>query len=87
MLLLKGTRQCPRCDGQLQYGLDGPQCLHCGQHSWSGAAPPPVEPDDGAEARDTRLADTGCEVAPSCFECPLALCKYELPAVVARDDR
>ena len=24
-------------------------------------------------------ADTGCELAPSCLECPLAICKYDDP--------
>ncbi|MCY4474695.1 MAG: helix-turn-helix domain-containing protein [Chloroflexi bacterium] len=23
--------------------------------------------------------DTGCDLAPSCLECPLALCKYDVP--------
>jgi len=23
--------------------------------------------------------DTGCEVAPSCLACPLAVCRYDLP--------
>ena len=40
--------------------------------------------------RDTRIErglpenynyrDTGCELAPSCLECPLATCKYDDPA-------
>lgn len=39
-------------------------------------------------------ADTGCEVAPRCLECPLARCRYDEPAAVrqyashgARDER
>lgn len=81
LILLTALGPCSRCDGQMQDGPDGPQCIHCGQHSWSGAEPPPVE-TDSKESRDTRFADSGCEVARSCFECPLVLCKYELPAVL-----
>ena len=35
---------------------------------------------------NTVYEDTGCDLAPSCLECPLALCKYDDPNV-ARYDR
>ena len=28
---------------------------------------------------NTDYEDTGCDLAPSCLECPLALCKYDDP--------
>ena len=28
------------------------------------------------------LKDTGCEYSPSCFTCPLPMCKYDLPGPV-----
>ena len=31
----------------------------------------------GRLPEQTRYADTGCEVAPRCLECPLAKCKYD----------
>ena len=80
--LLKDLGPCPKCDGQLKDGGDGPQCLHCGHGLGSEAEPPPVE---AAEPRHTKMAeveDDGCEAAPSCLVCPLRLCKYELLAVL-----
>ena len=79
LILLRGLDLCPRCDGQLKDERDGPQCLHCGHGLGSGAEPPPVE----EEATYTKIAgveDDGCEMAASCFDCPLPLCKYELAA-------
>ena len=35
---------------------------------------------------NTVYEDTGCDLAPSCLECPLALCKYDDPSG-ARYDR
>ena len=32
----------------------------------------------------TDFADTGCELAASCLECPLALCKYDDPDLARR---
>ncbi len=29
---------------------------------------------------NAKWQDTGCELAPSCLECPLALCKYDDPS-------
>ena len=75
LTLIKGLIPCRRCDGQLR-GEDAP-CLHCGWMPWSGAEPTPVG-KDLPETRDARLADNGCEFAPSCFDCPLPACKYEL---------
>ena len=34
----------------------------------------------------TNYPDTGCELAPSCLECPLALCKYDDPNISRRSD-
>ncbi|MGI8553711.1 MAG: hypothetical protein ACR2PL_23420 [Dehalococcoidia bacterium] len=31
--------------------------------------------------------DTGCEVAPSCLNCPLTVCRYDLPGGLAGDHR
>lgn len=31
--------------------------------------------------------DTGCEKAPSCLECPLAICKHDDPAWLPAHDR
>ena len=31
--------------------------------------------------------DSGCEVSPSCLECPLPACKYDDPAAYYRDIR
>lgn len=68
---------CPRCGGQLEDGVDGPQCIHCG-HGPELAAPLPVEPQELVKM--TRLKDEGCEESRSCFDCPLPACKYELVA-------
>ena len=65
LTLIKGLIPCQRCDGQR------------GWMPWSGSEPPPVG-KDLPETRDARLADNGCEFAPSCFDCPLPACKYEL---------
>lgn len=32
----------------------------------------------------TRYRDEGCELAPSCLNCPLPLCRYDLPGGVRR---
>ena len=34
---------------------------------------------------NTVYRDTGCDLAPSCLECPLALCKYDDPKGARRD--
>lgn len=36
---------------------------------------------------NTEYADTGCELAPSCLECPLALCKYDDPDLLMRSNK
>ena len=36
---------------------------------------------------NTRYADDGCEVATSCLECPLSMCKYDDPGWLRREDR
>ena len=79
LILLKYLGPCPRCDGQLEEGPDGPQCLHCGRGLRSSEEPPLPE-KEGKEPRDTQLADDGCVVARSCLACPLPRCKYELVA-------
>ena len=35
----------------------------------------------------TNYIDTGCELAPSCLECPLALCKYDDPHTRVRSNK
>lgn len=36
---------------------------------------------------NTRYADDGCEFAISCLECPRAVCKYDDPAWMQRENR
>ena len=36
---------------------------------------------------NTNYIDTGCELAPSCLECPLALCKYDDPHLRLRSNK
>lgn len=36
---------------------------------------------------NTRYADDGCEVAISCLQCPLSMCKYDDPGWLRREDR
>lgn len=36
---------------------------------------------------NTRYSDDGCEAAASCLECPLAMCKYDDPGWLRREDR
>ena len=31
--------------------------------------------------------DTGCEIAPSCLQCPLPQCKYDNPRLARREKR
>jgi hypothetical protein len=33
---------------------------------------------------DTNYRDTGCELAPSCLNCPLPRCKYDVPRSARR---
>ena len=77
LILLRDLGPCPRCHGQLEAGPDGPTCLHCGR-SPVGDAPLHSEPE--TQVKMPRLDGEGCEMAPSCFECPLLLCKYEMVA-------
>lgn len=32
---------------------------------------------------DSHPSDTGCEASPSCLQCPLPLCKYDVPGGLA----
>lgn len=43
-------------------------------------ATPPATPRIRLDDLLYVLPDTGCEVSPSCFSCPLAECKYDLPS-------
>lgn len=45
----------------------------------------PVRSDTLPE--NTRYADDGCEASRSCLTCPLAMCKYDDPGWVRREDR
>ena len=78
--LLKPRSACPRCDGQLWSAPDGPQCRHCGHGVKSEEPAPPVGPFYPGAVEDTGImqADTGCEIAPACLDCPLPRCKDEL---------
>ena len=35
----------------------------------------------------TRYKDDGCDMSPSCLECPLPLCKYDDPGWVQRESK
>ncbi len=45
----------------------------------------PVRSDTLPE--NTRYTDDGCEVSPSCLECPLPVCKFDDPGAMMREDR
>ncbi len=45
----------------------------------------PVRSDTLPE--NTRYADDGCEVSASCLDCPLAMCKFDDPGWLHRQDR
>lgn len=58
-------------------------------HRFQQAPQVPQVPHDQHERRVRRMRrsgyhedvmpDTGCEIAPRCLECPLPVCRYELP--------
>jgi hypothetical protein len=45
----------------------------------------PVRSDTLPE--NTRYLDDGCEASESCLSCPLAMCKYDDPGWLRREDR
>lgn len=87
--LLKPLSACPRCDGQLRSTSDGPQCRHCGHGVKSEEPAPPVGPFYPEAVEDTGIlqADTGCEIAPACLDCPQPRCKHELGNGIAEARR
>ena len=36
---------------------------------------------------NTRYRDDGCDISPSCLECPLSLCKYDDPGWMQRESK
>ncbi len=50
-----------------------------GMSSHSVLADDDVKGHNHGLPENTFYQDTGCEVAPQCLECPLALCKYDDP--------
>jgi len=39
------------------------------------------------EGRKSEYPDTGCELSPTCLDCTQPVCRYDLPAVSARQPR
>jgi len=75
-------RACPRCHGDLYQRADQfgayVSCLQCGAIPVE-VRPVPTKPHGPAPMEDLPRVKDGCELAPSCFACPLPACKYEYP--------
>lgn len=75
---------CPKCEGDVSLDRDqhGPyaHCLQCGWEKTLTATPsvPPdrhIPGDYGGMPGDAE----GCDVSPSCLDCPLSQCKHDNP--------
>jgi hypothetical protein len=72
-------KRCPKCRGTVILRRDtyGPylSCLRCG---WlKDLIPGPTLPKTPGGESDREAFTDGCEVAASCFHCPLPDCVYE----------
>ena len=88
-----GQALCPKCRGTLTKETDQystyVKCMNCGKIIYPPASVPPESPGarEGQRAQDqtapdvkmTHTADRGCNLSPSCLECPLPECKYDAP--------
>jgi hypothetical protein len=73
---------CPKCNGDIyrrddQYGTYV-SCLQCGAIPVE-ARPAPAKRHGPRPMEDLPQVEDGCELAHSCFACPLPACKYEYP--------
>ena len=97
------TNSCPKCQGLLvnEEDIHGPyvKCVACGKvFEFTPPDPtPPPEPflDENGEPiakykghrAITHTDEDGCEVAPTCLECPLEKCRYDEPGAYQKTIR
>jgi ribosomal protein S27AE len=76
------NKRCPRCGGTLLVNTDRygryVSCIRCGWNKDLTPGPPLPKTSDHDEAYPA--TSDGCNVSPTCFQCPLPECQYVAPA-------